>query len=393
MKGESFLKKRNSILIASTIALLILGIWLFWGREKLSSSDFDENVSVQFENATLEISKVWRQGIWNEEMASHCPYLIKTSKVCRPEYLQCWLASKKGRLGNVLVERHKSGDYFSVQHSYKVKNQYFPIKPLKLTLVNGAYSSSFLLQSNCDDSYLPQRKYAAGVQKTYRHEWTWDNFNQHIYIDRFPVTFWDLHFFSDLKIPYPKDKKDWRLPASGLTSAQMENYCLKIGKEILQSQVFDAASFLPMDLNNASPSRVVRAPYPWSRRKTDGHLYKAKKGELSLTTENCRRVYTKECLKLFPFGDYEKYAPTWMGIFQSLGGYFEYVKNPREPKQNLKASSLYFDAKSEAQQLGYRLYWDGEDFLYRNFNWKYDSPDTAEETFKVTFRCMKRVYQ
>lgn len=145
------------------------------------------------------------------------------------------------------------------------------------------------------------------------------------------------------------------------------------------AHIFDAATFLPMDLNEKIPKRNQRSPYYWTKKASE---YKA----------DCNLIYSKDCLAKKPY-QLNSTEPTWSGLHDAMGGVFEAFRNPIDPESNLKASSFYFDSKSSWHKLGFRAGWDGDGFDVRNFEFRGLNPFVAVDKFQVGFRCMREVMQ
>ena len=159
----------------------------------------------------------------------------------------------------------------------------------------------------------------------------------------------------------------------------MENFCSFKGKQVMLAHFFDAATFLPMDLNEKIPMKALRSPYYWTKKSSD---YKS----------DCKLIYSKDCLAKAPY-QLNSIGPTWAGIQDSMGGVFEVFRNPIDPESNLRASSFYFDSKSSWHKLGFRAGWNGEGFDLRDFDFRGLNPFVAIDKFQVGFRCMREVMQ
>ena len=259
------------------------------------------------------------------------------------------------------------------------------------------------MEDSCSDVYLPQKQYKMHISsKNINSELVWDNFGRHIFIDKYMVSVRDIkdwieyggdefkEIFKEVKI-----EKSYlpSFPATNLTLKQMKSYCKFRGKHLLNAHTFDASTFLP----SKNGDNIVLYPYPWNKRKSKSFLNNSKFDNNFITTKkHCNKVYTKECLELLPFKFFSVRATSWSGIYNPLGGYLEVFRNPYIPTENLKASSFYFNNRSDWHQLGRRAYWDGSGFTINNFLWEFKAeeflkPDGKENNFKVGFRCMRSV--
>ena len=155
----------------------------------------------------------------------------------------------------------------------------------------------------------------------------------------------------------------------------MEDYCSYFGKQVLEARYFDAATFLPMDLNDTIPKKNNRSPYYWTKKRSE---FKA----------DCNLLFAEECLTK-KSNRINNINPSWAGITDSMGGVLEAFRNPIDPESNLKASSFYFNFKSPWHKLGFRAHWDGEGFDLRHFDFKGLNPEKNVNKFQVGFRCMR----
>ncbi|MBY0415056.1 MAG: hypothetical protein K2Q18_12875, partial [Bdellovibrionales bacterium] len=243
------------------------------------------------------------------------------------------------------------------------------------------------LSDQCLEVYLEERIYAYGEQVEVKdgEDYRFDNFGRHIYFDSHLVTNAEVKDWIKFGNPdltrgiKSKSGNDLLLPATDLLQSQMENFCTYKGKQLMMAHVFDAATFLPMDLNEKTPKRNLRSPYYWTKKTNE---YKP----------DCNLIYSKDCLAKSPYR-LNSTSPTWAGMQDSMGGVFEVVRNPIDPESNLKASSFYFDSLSSWHKLGFRAGWNGRGFDLRDFDFRGLNPFVNVDTFQVGFRCMREVLQ
>ncbi|MDD4973252.1 MAG: hypothetical protein PHY93_02825 [Bacteriovorax sp.] len=242
------------------------------------------------------------------------------------------------------------------------------------------------LADQCQEVFLQNRVYAYGEEITGRpsgdiEDYRFDNFNQNIYIDRHLVMNSEVNDWIDFGNPnFTKglrkiEADELFMPATGLNYSQMENFCSFKGKQMMQAHYFDAATFLPMDMDEVTPKKNNRSPYYWTKKKSE-------------FKEDCSLFYAQECVSKKAF-HLNSTSPSWAGIMDSMGGVFEVFRNPIDPESNLKASSYYFNFKSSWHKLGFRAGWDGEDFELRHFDFKGINPELTVDKFQVGFRCMR----
>ncbi|MBL6989409.1 MAG: hypothetical protein ISR65_06510 [Bacteriovoracaceae bacterium] len=266
-----------------------------------------------------------------------------------------------------------------------------------------------LLEDSCHDVYLPQRVYGVGPYKLggKKKDWTWDNFGRDIYIDKYLVTYRDIaewiEYSNDLENQQlhellPSTIEQFPRPATNLTVAQMRQFCAFKGKHLLEAHIFDAASFYPFDIDEPKALNVLRGPYPWTVRRKKFYLARPKKGEKNkLQKESveiskiCSKVYAKECFKEYKLKNFYTDSVTWTGIFQVMGGNFEYLRNPINSKNNLKASSHHFSYLNDWHQLGVRAFWDGLGHGVNNFHFQNGDTPSGQHQLGVGFRCMRFV--
>jgi hypothetical protein len=346
-----------------------------------------------------EIHKLWLEGEESREWSlikNNClKHLNITQKFdesllrCNPILIQCHaLFSKNLNYKLVDVEEQDNTLY---RYMTKSNSSYEGLREggIAVTLedLQTKKRLEIFLADQCQEVYLEQRAYAYGEQVDIKdgEDYRFDNFNRHIYFDVHLVTnaevndwlrFGNPDFVRGIKV---KTGNDLFLPATDLTYSQMENYCAFKGKQIMLAHIFDAATFLPMDLNEKIPKKNLRSPYYWTKKASE---YKS----------DCNLIYSKDCLNKKPFR-LNSTGPTWAGIQDSMGGVFEVFRNPIDPESNLKASSFYFDSKSSWHKLGFRAGWDGEGFDLRNFDFRGLNPFVSIDKFQVGFRCMREVLQ
>ena len=346
-----------------------------------------------------EIHRMWIEGEesreWSLMKADCLKYLEVNQKFdesllrCNPILLQCHaLFSKNLNYKIVNLEEVKNLPY---RYLTKSNSSYGGLREVgvAMTIEDPATKRKLdiFLEDQCQEVYLEQRAYAYGeqVQEKDAEDYRFDNFNRHIYFDTHLVTNGEINQWIRFGNPdftrglREKKGDDLFLPAVDLTFNQMENYCSFKGRQVMLAHIFDAATFLPMDLGEKIPKRNLRSPYYWTKKASE---YKS----------DCNLIYSKDCLskKAYSLNSTE---PSWSGLRDSMGGVFEAFRNPIDPDSNLKASSFYFDSKSSWHKLGFRAGWDGEGFDLRNFDFRGLNPFVAVEKFQVGFRCMREVMQ
>lgn len=395
--------KRIFILLL-LFAGVLLAIFLFMEREEVSLHKADQ--FVQEKNAlnrllanASQLQRDWIDGEDSREwhlVKNQCLANFNIDKKfdesllrCNPMLIDCFSQfSKNKNYSFVKYDEVGGSPYRFLTHSITA---YRDLKEfgysVKIEDQETKKQLEFLLESNCQEVYLEQRTYGYGEQIVERGavDYKFDTYNRHIYLDRTLVTNWDINQWikfgsKEMTVGlFPRKGNELFLPATDLNLVQMKNYCSYQGKQLLLAHIFDAATFLPMDLKDKNPRILHRSPYYWTKKSKD---YRP----------NCSLIYTKECLSEREF-TLNSTSPTWAGIYEAQGGVFEVFDNPIDPDSNLKASSYYFEKTSSWHRLGFRAGWDGEGHSYKNFNFRGLSPFTADEHLPVAFRCMREVGQ
>ncbi|MCK5883207.1 MAG: hypothetical protein KAG61_05925 [Bacteriovoracaceae bacterium] len=321
-----------------------------------------------------------------------------------PDYFECFLAKGRvlvrfnGKKYYVYAVKKQNGLHYRIVTKATSENSLTPSYGVEVELrVAGRKKDSLrvIFEDTFHETYLPQRKYGIGPFVT-SGDLNWDNFGQSILIDKYQVTYRDIvewkYNSTDRKqtnsIDIPKSKKQWAKPAIGLSTLQMNQYCQFRGKELLQSHIYDAATFHPVDLDNDRPLKVVRGPYSWTFRRKNifEHIDQ-------FNLKLCTRFFVADCRGNAPYELYDTHSSSWIGMYQIQGGNMEAVRNVLDKKNNLILSSFYFDYKSPWHELGLRGKWNGEGIGYNSFDWsigKKSYPPLGEfPNFKVGFRCMR----
>lgn len=389
---------------------------LILGPLKLSDNIIQEGKYTEALVASaLDLHLVWRFAEVNElekEKISECMGITalelknidRTYFQCNPDFFRCFVKVSKNQFTVPQFEKIKlkiiPGDESEfVQISSPLVDGY-PYG-IKFTLSNKSkkYQSTFQFEDTCSDIYLPERIYAEGpVEKAgTKDDFRFDNFNQAIYVDKFLVTFRDIKEWIE-NDPIASEgvarpvQSSWPYPAHHLTEKQMRNYCAFRGKQLMEAHIYDALSFYPPSLEDPYPVFNSRGPYPWTKKFKDSFLFMAMHDpKFDFQADFCKQVFVKECRVLSKYKAHDRGHVTWNGAFQVMGGVLEAMRNSRAPKENLRASSYYFPAKSPWHQLGRRASWDGLGFTNENIDWGNKFKTQIEESdLKISFRCEKR---
>lgn len=395
--GE-FKRNLKPLIILSICAVFIGGIWFFRDKMTIFFHYPDRNVQEQTGLDKLlakssEIHRLWIEGEESREWKSfgkEClDYLKITSAFdesllrCNPILLQCLNQFEKKKGFRFLPPPGNEASQKIYRYLTKANSNFLiPHSGYLFTIEEVATQRklNLLLSDQCHEVFLQNRAYAYG-EDAGEEDYRFDNFNQNIYVDRHLVTNdqineWIEFGSRDLTRGLVKKEGDLRFfPATELTTEQMANFCSFSGKQLLMAHIFDAATFLPMDLNELVPKKNNRSPYYWTKKKSD-------------FKKDCNLFYANECLSKKSFQLNSTY-PSWAGVLDSMGGVMEAYRNPIDPESNLKASSYYFNFSSPWHKLGFRARWDGEGFDIRHFDFKGIDPSIIASKLQVGFRCMR----
>ena len=373
----------------SCLILAILAVFIFGSGKKTIIAD--KQAAVILVKAAQRLQTVWEEGDIDNKWQQECqdlwgklPNVDREFFKCNPLFLQCVLRRASAIDSTVSARKQNDGMFYSVVTRSKFSGVKIPSFAVLVELEHNGQVMPVLLEDSCKEVYLPQRIYALGTFDKNKNDWRWDNFSQHIFIDKYLVTNLDISLWKGQKFGTSP-----ALPATGLSWQEMQDYCRFMGKELAATNVYDAATFHPGDYADTTPEKNIRGPYPWSRKAQDSYLYQAiHDADFVFNRNFCHKVYTKECVPEFALPAFDRGTAAWTGIFQVLGGVMEALNNPVVPKQNVRVSSMYFDVKSSWHQLGKRAHWDGEHFDKSAFSWEDDWPDGD---YKVGFRCMRMI--
>lgn len=385
-------------------AVLLLAVGALFFKNEIKTHNPDQFIQekaalVRLIQNSSEIQKLWFDGEDSREWKLFQPECLKylgiTKKFdesllrCSPVLIQCHALFSKN-LSYKIVGLDEL-DNLPYRYLTKSNSSYGGLRDpgIALTLEDKKSKKRLdvFLADQCHEVYLEQRAYAYGEQVVVKdaEDYRFDNFGRHVYFDTHLTTnaeindwikFGNPDFTRGLKL---RNGDDLFLPATDLIYSQIENYCSYKGKQVMMAHFFDAATFLPMDLNEKVPTKSLRSPYYWTKKSNE---YKS----------DCGLIYSKDCLSKKPY-QLNSISPTWAGLHDSMGGVFEVFRNPIDPDSNMKASSFYFDSKSSWHKLGFRAGWDGDGFDLRNFDFRGLNPFVDIDKFQVGFRCMREVLE
>jgi hypothetical protein len=354
------------------IVVLFGLFFLYKGKEDNSEQFVRRREALQrlMKNAA-ELQRIWIEGEDSKEWS-----LVKNQCLKKKGITQAFNESLL-RCNPFLID---CVDQFVEKKPFFVKNATFIYPSYVYTLEDFKTHEQLAvsLSDNCHQLYLEQNIYFYGEapKSMEREDYQFDNFNQHLYFDQHLVTNNEVNEW----IKYDRTISTQGIspvllgenlftPAVHLTVKQMSDYCSFKGQQLMSAAIYDAATFLSRERN--------RSPYYWTKKSKNVEL-------------NCNLLFSKDCLSEKKWTmNYS--LPSWAGLYDSLGGVMEAVRNPIDIESNLKASSLYFSKNSLWHQLGVRAHWDGLGHVRRNFNFKGHDPLNTEDNYQVGFRCMREV--
>lgn len=384
----------------------ILGIILLFLRPRpqpivrAKRPDTPEKLFAQvIEAARPQILKLWAEGdrffpktgVKCDAEIVHDNSVGRSYYQCNPHFWQCYW--QKGVNQNPVIEVDLFGQTFHVaakasfdpvsqissqpryHKSFKRTHPEFPqvsgeLVELEVREIRGLTQPMVLVDS-CRDTYLPQRIYGYGKAQ---EGLVWDNFDRHLFLDRFYVTNRQVNEWRILTGEAGKiesDRKKWPLPAL-VSAKEQADYCAFYGKRVLEAKLFDAAAMSPSDLKNPLPDRVLRPETPWQRDVSKTFLGMSRiNPDYQLTPLDCQLAQVQGCKEKYFSTD----SATWMGLHFTLGFNPEHLVNHVNPKLNLKLSSRKLAPASPWHELGKLSTWSG----------------TQDENLPVAFRCYEEV--
>lgn len=394
------------------IATLLYVLWPFWAMKDDSRHFVNTKAEAnEWMKSFLELEHIWKNGPDEKNMAElkqNCreiwgdlTQVDRSYLRCNPDVLNCLGREKKEFEGTkaTLIPREKD-KYYRVFKNHKGALSY----EVSLAANKMTQSIYLSLSSDCRRVYLPPRLYALGPAPSagQKENLFWDNKNRQIFIDRNLVSVRDLKDFlvlisdveyKDLLSTEEKkvigdivEKKNAATPVLEFPMTLQYKYCAVMGGQLLSAEVYDAATFIPFDLNEKFPQHISRAPYPWSKRKTGVFLNEK---ESTPSSDDCARAYVYECRGKHLMINFEALSNSWIGMRNILGHEMESLRNAISPRKNVALSSKYFSKDSSWHQLGLRGFWNGEGRDYRNFNFGLSDPVSEfKDSFDIGFRCM-----
>jgi hypothetical protein len=374
----------------------IVGIILLFFRSRPVARKFKDQVlppptklfAQVITKAIPEILNLWEHGDrFISKQGINCPEEIldksgvgRSYYQCQPHFWQCYW--DKGIVANPLIKIDIFGQTFHVSAKasfapipfYSEKSRFYEMLRRPRPGLNLHYgyvvdlevkelpglSQPMILTDSCRDTYLPQRLYTFGkAPKKNEQEFLWDNFDRHIFIDRFYVSNQQVNEWRLLRGDLSRlvmDRSLWYQPAV-LSLEDQKNYCHFFGKRLLEASLFDAATMAPADTQEKFPAKMLHPQTPWMRDLSKSFLGMARiNPDYQLSPLDCQLAQVKGCAQ-------DKFFATdsasWMGMYFALGFYPESLRNPIHPSKNLKLSSKFLPPSSEWHELGVLSKWSG----------------------------------
>ena len=365
-------------------------------RSQANTSKLFAQVIFKAEKHILEL---WERGDkFIPKEGFECPNSLSFDKStgrgfyqCQPHFWQCYWSGGVKKSPEIKIEvfgqtyHIEALPNFAPISEYSAENRFYELvdgenfrNGLKVDLSVKEFPNkkwSVVLIDSCRDTFLPERIYGHGQTPSSREEdFIWDNFDRKIFIDKWYVSNQQINDWF-LKINQGhrviKNKSLWANPAE-LSLEEQHLYCKSLGKRLLSSHLFDAASMTPINLSDPLNPKVLRPQTPWQRDISKTFLGMARKNsDYQLTPLDCMLAQVEGCADKLFYSD----SVSWMGMNYPLGFYPESLVNEFEPKLNLKRSSKFLPAASLSHELGKREYWNG----------------TQPEVTSVAFRCYEEV--
>lgn len=392
------------IIFLGTLSVLSIILLFFRSRPEIvkikDAAPKQDKLFAQVIAAALpEVKELWENGDrLIPKTGLNCPAEIKPDKEvgssyyqCQPHLWQCYWAGGIEETPSLKIDLSGQTFHVTAESVFPAISQFSSLprfyefkksQNLSGIVVSLAVkefpgeSQLVLLKDSCRDVYLPQRIYGYGKASQKNSEgFIWDNFDRHIFIDKFYVTNQQVNLWRVAKNEFSKiisDRSLWYRPALLDRSEQIE-YCGFFGKRLMEAHLADAASMAPAESKNPLPSFVNRPQTPWQRDLSKSFLGLARiNPDYQLSPLDCQLAQVKGCKDRYFTTD----STSWMGMNFPLGFYPESFINPIEPQKNLKLSSKFLPASSEWHELGYRTSWNGSQ---------------KESANPVAFRCYEEV--
>jgi hypothetical protein len=352
---------------------------------------YDGSDQEMIEKSLVRLREIWEKGLLAfpkdaRKLDNSCQEYYVDSSVgtdyhkCNPQFLQCVFTGKfpnltrylkiklKGQEADLaLLANFESNPNYSqekrVYEIYKARGQekfWGPDFGWRVELSVKNISIPLILEDSCSTTYLPQKVYSYGPALEDAQQMEWDNVGRDYYLDKYLVTKRDVAEWKYAgEQAWDYDPKDAFKPSTELNLREREEFCAFRKKSLMKAEIFDAASLFLYKAGD----QLLKGWFPWSRGKNDKFLKPLSEQQVSLSElelkKLCQLVSTSECKKSYPYKFRSQMTPSWMGVFDVLGGYAETFSNTINPNLNLKLSSMAFNRFSRNHILGVRETWDG----------------------------------
>jgi hypothetical protein len=378
---------KNSVspsIIPKIILLLILsvggGYFFFkWisktDKNPILLEEKEDLLTKAFLSAIPDIKKRWFEGDFEGSYSTkkwQCQNLPNNIIVgdeyfkCNPDFLACWL---RGEISNneklkkpiweyrdIKIEPTEllPGKHFQLVMKSQSLNSQIPRSSVMISLIHQQSDTkmNLLLEDSCRVTYLPQRLYRYRLPGNDGESLLWDNFHRHFFIEKFFVSKRDIKDWieeTDYQVSFSyNDPSEWPQPSTDLTRSEQIKYCQWKGGKLLEAYLFDAATFLPLNISDPYGVGSSLSYLPWQMGKPISH-------EIEINEKECRKIYAEECEEKFKLIPFSKDSASWIGIFDVMSGIAENFHNSFHPDLNQKESSSLYKMSDPKQQLGLRV--------------------------------------
>ena len=298
--------------------------------------------TLEYEKAFLsilpEINRLWAKARWED--APECgvllgldPKLDRKKMSCNPVWMNCALQGKElEKLGvqfsfTKTREVIKGVENFLTYSSKQIDGEHHN-NLYKLEIQADRFSKAVFLEDSCHQVYLPQRTYLD--ENSNRSESIyWDNLGRFLYIDRFMFTNWEYAYLTKSKIDLKKAMEVYK----SSSKTDQKKLCLKQGKRLLTSRLFNAISTIPLNLSQSNPRFLKNSFDPWSRYESRSPL-----NQIDENTDDWDQIKIQICSN-FKFKDCENEnylnTPSWMGVVDLFNGIPHRLNNEFFPNESI----------------------------------------------------------
>lgn len=339
--------KKNGIILSLIIfCVIIITIFIILylpSYKKVSLQKEQPTISHLQSDFFQELELLWIKGARHQLLLEHkCTKLLfpdipsaRLLSAFNPVWLGCLINIREVSTSKIFTypfiafKNSSPLPFEAKQYWNKNKDRYeFKVKIEK-------YIFKIELKISAKEKYLPRRIYldenSSRDQKNY-----WDNLNRDIYIDEYNVSSFDyIYWFNELnekKMPYPANIFDYWMPVTNVSVENMKKYCLSENKKLLTSALYNAATALPLRLNEMDKKMIVNSFDPWAKYQSLSLLNQPIRELIKNNNLPCDRFMMKEC---FNHQDYGLSSVSWIGMRQVFGPVAQFLDNVSFPKEKI----------------------------------------------------------